>query len=206
MKLMFEQVAPAPDQMIEQGCLCSRAGRDDDTACGFGQPSVFAEQIACTALEPIRDATATRSGPARVGRQQQQHPVPTRAFGSAAAVRQKRSSSSSRHKLSATSIRPLARPAQPSSFSRNRTIEDPAATLAAVLRKQRQRARLQCPSSRWRIWIAQPVPANVDLAQYSSAAAPPGRRRSGDSPRCPITVLLAVLLGLVCRKNITAAH
>src|SRR6266446_808880 len=78
-----EQVAPAPDQMIEQGLLVFE--QPVVTAIqlvDFGQPEVFAEQIGLgTALKPFAmqpPLAAARQQP--VGRQQQQHAVPPRAL------------------------------------------------------------------------------------------------------------------------------
>jgi hypothetical protein len=113
-----EQVAPAPDQMIEQGLLVFE--QPVVTAIqlvDFGQPEVFAEQIGHgTALKPFAmqpPLAARRQQP--VGRQQQQHPVPPRAL---AARRQPSAPETIELKLAPQAQRqpasaPLARPAQP---------------------------------------------------------------------------------------------
>src|ERR1700745_4110712 len=78
-----EQVAPAPDQMIEQSLLVfEQSVVTAIQLVDFGQPEVFAEQIGHgTALKPFAmqpPLAARRQQP--VGRQQQQHPVPPRTL------------------------------------------------------------------------------------------------------------------------------
>ena len=113
-----EQVAPAPDQMIEQGLLVFE--QPVVTAIqlvDFGQPEVFTEQIGHgAALEPFAMQSPLAAWCQKpVGRQQQQHPVPPRTL---AARRQPSAPETIELKLAPQAQRqpasaPLARPAQP---------------------------------------------------------------------------------------------